>query len=364
MKRILPLNPFCWIFHLPTSRYFWISVAGVLLPCMLIAQGIEMDSYFSAMLGLARYRTDDSLYQDINHDGFKDSLHWKYDGGSGSGGTRFRFLDGKTGTRYEVDNGDGKWEPVTYVRCHEDLFLSRNWGAFTAIEKAILPGKRFEHPEAQLKWLIDHDSRVGKEPETGLFYEIGFFQPYKYAGQFSLPPDYFVRMNRSRTHSYFKGHPKAGSGWGEWPPFYQGWAVFYSSDANRGGMATVDSVGSTKLIQTGRSLVVQEEDQYQCVYVDRYVDPKFGSLGKAAMIGPLVFVNLHWRSAEVVDVVVSDRDLGIYGRFRGTGGEPDIEDYLLGASGVWLIYGGLETDDEYRKFIPYSTLQRELRRWR
>ncbi len=46
----------------------------------------------------------DKTEKDFNQDGFLDTLESYYDGGSGSGGTFVTLTDGKTQTKYELND--------------------------------------------------------------------------------------------------------------------------------------------------------------------------------------------------------------------------------------------------------------------
>ena len=267
--------------------------------------GIAQGQYRPFLSAPPQWRPTTTVERDINRDGWMDSLAYAYDGGSGFGGTELVLKDGRTKKSYELLLFGSKWAKCFFLACPNDFYKKGNTAFTRAVERSLLPKRRFYQAEGSLRWILDAIKMPKQvEMDSGYFYKVLLFKPYWYAGDLFMPTNYFLRLPAADskilmpvlydpdTPEWFNQHTK-------------GWISYYP---NIGILSPTDQQKKLRLLSNTEAVVLQSPTAHAWIFVDETLltggDPKWGRIGRTLFWNDLVLIEYfhqHTRGWYVVD---------------------------------------------------------------
>lgn len=252
-----------------------------------------------------QWRPTTTLEQDFNRDGWKDSLAYAYDGGSGFGGTELVLKNGQTKQSYELLLFGSKWAKCFFLACPNDFCKKGNTAFARTVERSLFPKRRLRQAEGSLKWILDGIKKPKlSEIDSGYFYQVHLFEPYWYAGDLFMPTNYFLRLSAADSKvlmpvlydpdvpDWFNQHTK-------------GWLSYYP---NIGVLSPADQQKTLRLLSNTEAVVLQSPTAHVWIFVDETLltggDPKWGRIGRTLFWNEFVLIEYfyqHTRSWYIID---------------------------------------------------------------
>ncbi len=310
---------------------FKMSWVMVFAPLTLFGQPI---------MGPPQYREAANYVKDINQDGYKDSVRYFYDGGSGFGGTNMYLTHGKTHQTYEFSTFNTKWPILTSIAIHPDLYTKENEPFFDEVEKNLFPAIQVDKPELCLQWILDgFKSKMVNGNDSGLLEYAFGFQPRWKKGDIYLPKSYFVFLD---TKDF--GSTLQKTSIGDLPEWLdentKGWLICYAPNIHGQKVEKVAVDNDLELYKAHKSVILKKQDGYMWVFVDEYLltggADKWGRVKNTTFHEGLIFVETEGEMAERYLFVV-DHIKGICARFK--------YEYLHSGSDQWIQNGKLMLGD-------------------
>lgn len=195
--------------------------------------------------------------EDINGDGYIDTLESYYSGGSGFGGKYCTLIDGKSNEKFEIDTWGSFAQIQQTVLIPPALRREENQPFIEEIKKVILPKWR-ESPDPSLQWIINANNSNYRLSDNTFFNLIIFSATKWIEGNLKLPTTYYIDFKGGRYNRRYQKED-------------EGWLIYYGHNHYRNptgdSLLVVESSNQYKILRTSHGLIANKEGNYKWIFV-------------------------------------------------------------------------------------------------
>ncbi len=251
--------------------------------------------------------------EDLNGDGYVDTLKSHYDGGSMFGGEFVSLAAGRTKQRYEYNRWGSHGQFIRLIPFANALLRPENRGFKEAIEKTFFSDIRPGSIDPSLQWLISAYATGKQEFSQGLFSQAVHFTVNWRNGAPEIPGFYYLVTSDERLFRQYPVFERRNPQYDQ--NHQQGWLVY--EGARHGNIAQEDAPDGYRIYKTAHGVILGRGDRHAWIFVNDEVlmdgPPKltWPSVKKVVFSNELVFV-LH--AGVVESLFVVDFKRGVAGR--------------------------------------------------
>ncbi|MDX2249742.1 MAG: hypothetical protein SF052_23360 [Bacteroidia bacterium] len=337
---------------------------------------ISLTAGFLLLSGTVFSQTQKSEIADMNKDGVSDTLRWETDYGTSFGYTRYVLSDGKTGSRYEVDQGGCFCELLDIIPITDPMMLRQNQWVIRVFEQKWNREKRFSAPDPSLHWLIS--GYLNNRPLAHNPYYSQIISPsVKWeTGTMYIPPSYSLQIKGdtlNRLARFFRDNYLAD--WEETNqglPLKQAWLVYNAHNLSpkntnnpRPDFVLADSSSKYQIYTTAHGVVVKVGSRYRWLFISDAMltsgpeKLRWYSIKSARLMGDLVIIHHFGGVSGGEHIFIADILSGKVGRLILDPSDPDygIEDLTYFLQGEQLRLNIPFLEDSPKKYCIPDLLQ-------